>query len=403
MSILSWVKSRLPGSSRSLHSMHSDIIELAKRIDEMKVSQDAVTEQMSCEVEDLLRTIRADFARIYERVEIADRGINGNIDFKFEERAIPILNQLNEDLDAHDAHMKMFAWEQYRYDGEALEDAKKRFFRTLPKATGGMRLLQLGCAQLLHEFDTLCQENNITYWLAFGTLLGAVRHAGFIPWDDDVDLGMMREDIERLASLVNVGESRYRVTVVYDWYARCRQVRFSYADQSIPCFLDLFIFDWTSDLSREAYDLHRSIRQKMIEKMDEDKKLGFWKKTPYLAMGEEGASLIQAYYDECLAEVKKAGLVCDQANARGVIWSIDNLDDAKQRRWSYALSAVFPVVRMSFEGFELACPKDPYELLQSRYGDYYRLPNDINSHFEHVDHEILEDAETKRAITGILK
>ncbi len=60
-----------------------------------------------------------------------------------------------------------------------------------------LRLVQTANLGLLKILDKLCKENNITYWLDFGTLLGAKRHKGFIPWDDDVDIGMPREDYER--------------------------------------------------------------------------------------------------------------------------------------------------------------------------------------------------------------
>ena len=86
----------------------------------------------------------------------------------------------------HKQDMQMF-WEEYRKDGESTVDAQKRFFLALPKAQGVNRNLQLLEKDLLKAFIEICEKNQLDYWVYAGSLLGAVRHKGFIPWDDDVD------------------------------------------------------------------------------------------------------------------------------------------------------------------------------------------------------------------------
>lgn len=56
---------------------------------------------------------------------------------------------------------------------------------------------------LLNEFIRVCEENNLNYFLGYGSLLGAIRHKGFIPWDDDIDVLMYREDFEKLCAIAD--------------------------------------------------------------------------------------------------------------------------------------------------------------------------------------------------------
>lgn len=74
----------------------------------------------------------------------------------------------------------------------------------VPPATGRLRLLQEADTILLKMFSDKCAEHGLRYWIDFGTLLGAVRHKGFIPWDDDTDVSMMKSEYDKLWELLPI-------------------------------------------------------------------------------------------------------------------------------------------------------------------------------------------------------
>ena len=150
-------------------------------------------------------------------------------------------------------------WQLYQKDNEDIFDAKLRFFHTLPKAEGYERKSQLLLAALLKKVHDICQENGLRYWLDFGTLLGSVRHGGFIPWDDDIDLGMMRDEAEKLVRILrNEKELFVRNLFVNSKENGIHQLcQIRWADTMDECYkayIDIFWYDYMDKLDVDNWN-----------------------------------------------------------------------------------------------------------------------------------------------------
>ena len=109
--MFSKIKQFLPGSSRSLHAMHSDLNQVHNELEQ----------------------IRIELGRLYERVEIADHGTNGNIDYKFDQLTLPKIQQLSDNLRVHDTHMKCLLGKNTEQKANLLTMRKRDFFLPFPK------------------------------------------------------------------------------------------------------------------------------------------------------------------------------------------------------------------------------------------------------------------------------
>lgn len=127
-----------------------------------------------------------------------------------------------------------------------------------------LKQIQLDITQSIHDF---CLKNNIRYYLAFGTLLGAVRHKGFIPWDDDIDLMMPRKDYEQF-----IQSFKHPYYKVYDCrndkdyglpFAKVADTRTlveeNTAMKNIGINIDIFPIDGLADTMNGATDYLKSL------------------------------------------------------------------------------------------------------------------------------------------------
>ena len=95
---------------------------------------------------------------------------------------------------------------------------------------------------LLSIFDKICRKHGINYWLNYGTLLGAVRHKGFIPWDDDLDVGMPREDYEKIGDILKNELEQYGFIINYGKGFKYQIIRIIYPNSGVQ--LDIWPYDY---------------------------------------------------------------------------------------------------------------------------------------------------------------
>lgn len=248
-----------------------------------------------------------------------------------------------------------------------------------------LRKLQLTQLEIAREIKRVCEKNDIRYFLCCGSFLGAVRHQGFIPWDDDLDIGMLREDYARFCVVApeQLGprfclqnwhtDSNYslpfaKVRLRNTLLVENKSARL--AENGI--YVDIFPFDNAPEepvaqktMARKLVTLFRMklMKSGMRPWMEGDnihwkKRLGY---VPYqlLALLMSGETLTRQF-EKIAGSAPKGALVCRQR-----AWS---RLDCYQRSWCEELADY------SFEGELFPGPKDYDGFLSAIYGDYMTLP-----------------------------
>ena len=254
-----------------------------------------------------------------------------------------------------------------RYDDETLKHLQK---------------VQL---MMLKDFIKICEENNITYFVNGGTLLGTIRHGGFIPWDDDIDLMMFREDFDKLNKvmaknsnekyhLINIlNEETYHYTwarfnlkgtVLEEWWAK--QV-----DYTVNIFIDIFIL----------YGLPENKIKRFIHKW---RCFALNQMVQYSLVKFENESKIKEIIQHVAYYILKIIPITPKTIKKRCIkvyrkYKDDESDDVcdfpalvllpiyKRKDW-------LPAKKAKFEDIEVNIPNNPDAILKIIYGDYMKLP-----------------------------
>ncbi|WP_158336161.1 LicD family protein [Bifidobacterium actinocoloniiforme] len=273
-------------------------------------------------------------------------------------------------------------WQLMRREGESLEDTQIRFFRALPKASGIHQLFQDAEAKLFALLSDLCKDHEIQYWGTGGTVLGAFRHGDFIPWDDDVDIYIPRDQLDRLAELVEA-DDRFRITVLWDWYVPCKQIRFRLADDDNPCFIDLFPLDWVASDPKTAWEQCSAERRAFVDELREAYAHSEWSEEKYIVQGNPCVAGLEERLASRLASLgERLSVLPTSQGATGLIRGIENIDEVRSSG-PYPIGEWMPPEKLTFRGVDVPVPRDYREYLRRAYGDYMSLPADMHTH-EHV-------------------
>lgn len=244
---------------------------------------------------------------------------------------------------------------------------------------------------LLKEVDRICNEYNINYCIGWGTLLGAVRHKGFIPWDDDADILMLRRDYKKFSEVCKKElEEKYffqddESDDDYLWgYGKLRNINTCYircGQEHIPCktgvYIDIFPLDNIPNFLplQILQDVYCLLLRKMlwakVGKYSESNKIV---KVIYKGVSHIPKKFIFKMRNLmiCKSDRVSEKVRCLLMKAPGNQWNKEN--NPINIRYGFKKEWILERRKLSFEGETLWGTKDYKSCLTFLYGDYMKLP-----------------------------
>lgn len=247
--------------------------------------------------------------------------------------------------------------------------------------------------EMLKEFDLLCRENQIQYFGCGGTAIGAVRHGGFIPWDDDIDIGMTRRDYERFLKVaahwkpekygvLNAETDPRMPLCTTRWVLRGTRFQeecFQDLDCEWGIFLDIFCFDNIPDdnraMKRQAWAAWFYGKMMILASIDRPVLyFGGWKAKLVYFLCKIAHKLLKLLHLDSAFWYRKAKRVVVKyrhVKTKRVAFYFDPTTPFTSIVYK---KHIFPTRDREFSGLKISFPGKVEAYLKRRYGDYMTLP-----------------------------
>ncbi len=271
----------------------------------------------------------------------------------------------------------------------------------IPPARGKLREVQLAKVEILRIANSIFEKHKIVYWLDFGTLIGAIRHKGFIPWDDDIDICMLKEDYLKLPKILNKELENTPLEFRYGSDFGYQIIKIYYKGYR-TIDIDIFPFEY--------------INERLETKEEKGVFLSKWIKIKKAILKKYPLNLFEefkiSHFDiiqEC-DELKNKVFGCNykqNPETNQLVRCVETMT-ATNLCAVFEHAAIFPLKTAEFENLKLPMPNDPLEHLfesgeYGKYGSVMNFPTVKDSGFWHVQNHYEDIDFDFKAISDELK
>lgn len=255
-----------------------------------------------------------------------------------------------------------------------------------------LKELQVILLQMVKDIDAICRKYDITYWGCFGTAIGAMRHNGFIPWDDDVDLGVMLSDYEKLKKvpecewearglffLTGECKEKYHTCLYAKVYKKDTSFETDFRKQYFPnneyspIWIDVFVFNRFKTPKQVEEKIKYALRAQKLywaSKLKAPLSLSIYRRFLYVISNLFMRAPYKFIYKRLYATICKL----DSCSTGGVVSSLTVLEGGEMCRLICEEKDMFPVQYVKFEDFDMPVIKNTHQILNQLYSDYMQMP-----------------------------